>query len=151
MTKVGGLESLLNYMTEHFFNKDDPAINEHHYHITNQQYNEEIHNIYNVDKSKTFNTNNTMFFTEQSFNKKLNVNNIITNNITKNTINNTGNVLNAETDYPYKTYISNNYKSQIAHVGNICTTHLIVEHSITQITYISILTNIQLMLLITIR
>ena len=33
-TKVGGLESLLNYMNEHFFNKDDPAINEHHYHIT---------------------------------------------------------------------------------------------------------------------
>ena len=29
-TKVGGLESLLNYMTEDFFSKDDPAINEHH-------------------------------------------------------------------------------------------------------------------------
>ena len=33
-TKVGGLESLLNYMTKNFFGKDDPAINEHHYHIT---------------------------------------------------------------------------------------------------------------------
>ena len=33
-TKVGGLESLLNYMNENFFSKDDPAINEHHYHIT---------------------------------------------------------------------------------------------------------------------
>ena len=31
--KVGGLESLLHYMNEHFFSKDDPAINEHHYHI----------------------------------------------------------------------------------------------------------------------
>ena len=33
-TKAGGLESLLNYMNENFFSKDDPAINEHHYHIT---------------------------------------------------------------------------------------------------------------------
>ena len=33
-TKVGGLEPLLSYMNENFFSKDDPAINEHHYHIT---------------------------------------------------------------------------------------------------------------------
>ena len=33
-TKVGGLASLLNYMNENFLNKDGPAINEHHYHIT---------------------------------------------------------------------------------------------------------------------
>ena len=33
-TKVGGLESLLNYMNENFFSKDDPAINGHHYHKT---------------------------------------------------------------------------------------------------------------------
>ena len=32
--KVGGLESLLNYMNENFFTKYDPAINEYHYHIT---------------------------------------------------------------------------------------------------------------------
>ena len=34
--KVGGLEPLLNYMNENLFSKDDPAINEHHYHITEQ-------------------------------------------------------------------------------------------------------------------
>ena len=33
-TKVGGLESLLNDMNENLFGKDEPAINEHHYHIT---------------------------------------------------------------------------------------------------------------------
>ena len=32
--KVPGLESILNYMKESFFSKDDPAINEHRYHIT---------------------------------------------------------------------------------------------------------------------
>ena len=32
--KVPGLESILNYMKESFFSKDDPAINEHHHHIT---------------------------------------------------------------------------------------------------------------------
>ena len=50
--KVGGLESLLNYMNENFPIKDGPAINEHHYHITKKQYNEEVHNIYNVDRAK---------------------------------------------------------------------------------------------------
>ena len=29
-TEVGGLESLLNYMNENSFSKDEPAINEHH-------------------------------------------------------------------------------------------------------------------------
>ena len=57
-------------MNENFFSKDDPAINEHHYHITTKQYNEEIHNIYNVDKSKTLNTKNNRFLIEQYFNKK---------------------------------------------------------------------------------
>ena len=69
-TKVGGLESLLNYMNDNFFSKDDPAINEHHYHITKKQYNEETHNIYNIDKSKTFNIKNNRFLNEQYFNKK---------------------------------------------------------------------------------
>ena len=32
--KAGGLESLLIYTNESFFSKDDPAINEHHYHTT---------------------------------------------------------------------------------------------------------------------
>ena len=61
-TKVGGLEPLLNYMTENFFTKDDPAINEHHYHITKKQYNEETHNIHNIYKNKTFNTKTHRFF-----------------------------------------------------------------------------------------
>ena len=41
--KVPGLGSILNYMK--LFSKDDPAINEHHYHIANKQYNKETHNI----------------------------------------------------------------------------------------------------------
>ena len=82
-TKVGGPEPSLNYMNENFPNKDDPAINEHHYHITIKQYNEEIHNIYNVDNSKTFNTKNDRFLIEQYFNKKQHVYNSITNNTTK--------------------------------------------------------------------
>ena len=32
--KVPGLESILNYMNEDLLNKDEPATNEHHYHIT---------------------------------------------------------------------------------------------------------------------
>ena len=33
-TKVAGLESLLKYMNENFFSKDEPSVNEHHYNIT---------------------------------------------------------------------------------------------------------------------
>ena len=117
--KVGGLESLLNYMNENFYSKDNPLINEHHYHITKKQYNEDIHNIYNIDKSKTYNIKNNRFTEEQFYNKKQFINNSITNNITKrNIINNNENTLNIKKDYSYKTYVSNNYKSQIAYVEN---------------------------------
>ena len=50
-TAVGGLEPLLNYMNENFFSKDYTAINGHH-NNNQKQYNEDIHNIYNVDESK---------------------------------------------------------------------------------------------------
>ena len=52
MAQVGGLESLLNYIYGNFFTKDDPAINEHRYHIIKKQYNEETNNIYNIDKKQ---------------------------------------------------------------------------------------------------
>ena len=82
-TKVAGLESLLNYMSENFFTKDDPAINEHHYHITKKQYNEETNNIYNIDKSKSYNIKNNILLNEQYFHKKQNINNSIINDTTK--------------------------------------------------------------------
>ena len=44
-----GLEPISCHMNENSFNKDDPAINEHPYHITKKHYNEEAHNIYNID------------------------------------------------------------------------------------------------------
>ena len=81
-TKVAGLESLLNYMSDNFFTKDDPAIHEHHYHIIKKQYKEETNNIYNIDRNKTFNIKNNLFLIEQYFNKEQNVSNSIINNIT---------------------------------------------------------------------
>ena len=36
--KVPGLESVLTYMNENFFSKDEPAVNQHNYHITKKQY-----------------------------------------------------------------------------------------------------------------
>ena len=118
MTKVGGLESLLNYMTENFFTKDDPAINEHHYHITKKQYNEEANNIYNIGGSKTFNTKTHRFVTEHYCNTKQNVNTIIIVNIATNTINNTEDILDVKKELSYKTCASNIYKPRIANVEN---------------------------------
>ena len=53
-----------------------------------------------------------------SINKQSINNSIINNIIKKNITNNNGNVLNVKKEYSYKTYISNNYKSQIAYVEN---------------------------------
>ena len=151
-TKVAGLESPVNCMSENCFIKADPAVNEHHYHISKKQYNEEANNIYNIDKTKTFNIKNNIFLNEQCFHKKQHTNNTIIDTITKkNIINNNGNVSNVKKDYSYKTYVTNNYKSHIGYVENNIYKDLIIEHSITQTTYISMLTNTQLMLLITIR
>ena len=68
-TKVAGLEPLLNFMGENFFIKDGPAINEHHYHNTKRKYNEKTNNIYNIDKTKTFNIKNNRLLNEQYFHK----------------------------------------------------------------------------------
>ena len=39
-TKGPGLESLITYVNENSFSIDDPAVNEHHYHITGKQFNQ---------------------------------------------------------------------------------------------------------------
>ena len=59
--QVPGLESILDYMSNIFFSKDDPATNEHHFHITKTQYNEETHNINNIYKTKTYHIKNDRF------------------------------------------------------------------------------------------
>ena len=60
-TKVGGFERLLNYMNENFFSKDDPAINEHHYHIV-KNTTVKKHMIFTISiKNKTFNSKNNRF------------------------------------------------------------------------------------------
>ena len=111
-----------------------------------------IYSIYNIDKSKSYNLKNHRYKDDYHYDKRQFINNSIVNNITKkNIINNNENVLKPKKDYSYKTYITNNYKSQIAYVEIIYIRNKIVEHSITQVTYTSILTNIQLMCLITIR
>ena len=84
-TKVGGLESLLNYMNDNFFSKDGPAINEHHYHITRKQYNQDFttHNIYNVDKSGNYKINNHRYNDNTFYTKAQFITNNLTNCITK--------------------------------------------------------------------
>ena len=84
--KAGGLGSLLNYMNENRFSKDDPAINGHRYHITKQQYNEETHNTYNIDNTKTYNIKNNIYTYEHYYNKTHIVNINVTNNISKQTL-----------------------------------------------------------------
>ena len=48
--RVPGLENLLIYMNGNFFCKDDPAINKHHFHITQKQCNERTYHTYNIEK-----------------------------------------------------------------------------------------------------
>ena len=56
-------------MNENYYSKNDPAINEHHYHIAKKQYNEEANNIYNIGKSKTFNIKHNRSLNAKHFNK----------------------------------------------------------------------------------
>ena len=82
-----GLASILNYMNEQVFNKEDPATNEHHYHITKKQYNEETHNIYKTDKTKTYNIKDNRYTGEHYYNKTQHINNNgNTNNISQETL-----------------------------------------------------------------
>ena len=58
-------------------------------------------------------------FLKNNISIKTNMNNSIISNLTKKIIiNNNENVLYVKKGYPYKTYVSNNYKSQIAYVEN---------------------------------
>ena len=63
------------------FGKDGPAINERHHRIIKKQYNEETHNIYNIDKTTTYNIENNRYTDEHYYNKTQDVNNNIANNI----------------------------------------------------------------------
>ena len=82
-TKVGGLESLLSY--DNCFSKDEPAVNEHHYHFTIKQYNQDVttHSIYNDDKSKFYKTSNRNLNNNSHYNKKQLVTNNLSNYITR--------------------------------------------------------------------
>ena len=99
-SKVAGLESLLNYMNENFFSKDEPAVNEHQYHVTKKQYTEETHNIYNTDKSKSYNIKNHRYTDDHYYNEKQFITNNLTNYITKrNSITNNENILNIKKSF----------------------------------------------------
>ena len=114
---MAGLESLLNYMNENFFSKGEPAVHEHQYHVTKQQYTEETHNIYNIDKHKSYNIKHNSYSDDHHYHKKTSINNSIINNITKhNIINDTEHILNVKKGYSTNNYISNNYKSQIDYI-----------------------------------
>ena len=76
-----GLESILNYMNENFFCKDDPAINEHHSHITKNRYNKETHNVYNIDKTQKYDIENNRYTDEHYYNKEQTVNKNMTDKI----------------------------------------------------------------------
>ena len=82
-TKVAGLEPILNYINDNFFSKADPAVNEHYYNTTKKQYNEDIRNLYNIDKSKSYNIKNHRYKDDHYYNKKQFITNNLTNYITK--------------------------------------------------------------------
>ena len=58
-TKVDGLESLLNYMNENFFSKDEPAVNEHRYNI-NKRNTMKIHIIFIISITASLTTLRTI-------------------------------------------------------------------------------------------
>ena len=71
--KVPGLESILNYINESFYSKDEPAINEHRYHaIKNNTTKKHItYTIYiYIYITKTYNIINNRYTDDHYDNKK---------------------------------------------------------------------------------
>ena len=80
--KAGGLDSLLNYMNENFFSKDDPAINERRYHITKKNNTTKRHITYKKKyKTKTYHIKCNRYTDEHYYNKTQAINHNTTNNI----------------------------------------------------------------------
>ena len=97
--RVPGLESILNYIDENFFNKTDPAVNNYHYYI-----------------SKTFNTQNNE---EHYYNKQQYITNNVNNHIIKKDfIYNNEQVLNIRKEYSPKIYNSTSYRTVLDYVEN---------------------------------
>ena len=99
MSDVPGLESIVNCINENFFNKTDPAVNEHIYYI-----------------NKAFNTqyNGNYYYNKQQY---------ITNNVNdhvikKRTIYNNEQVLDIRKEYPLTICNSTNYRTHIDYVEN---------------------------------
>ena len=97
--RVPGLESILNYINENFFNKTDPAVNEHIYYI-----------------NETF---NTQYIEEHYYNKQQHITNNVNNHIIKRDFTyNNEQVLNIRKEYSPKIYNSTNYRTHIDYVEN---------------------------------
>ena len=137
-TKVGGSESLLNYMNENCFSKDEPAVNEHHYHITRKQYNQDFTtpSMYHVDNNKSYKTNNHRCNDINFYNQRKKYNNKQFNELhnQNNTINNSEHVLNIKTK---KTFIRSITSQMVSEVITITlkiihTINMIIKDSITQ-------------------
>ena len=103
--------------------------------LLKQRYNEETHNIYNTDKIKPYDINNNIYTDEHYYNKAQNVNNNITNNISKHTSNNE-HVLKLEHAILLKTISATIIHHILLKLNIIYIKGLVLEHSITQITYL---------------
>ena len=65
-----------------FFSKDEPAISEHHYHIT-KTVQRKTHNLYNIDKARTSNIIKHRYTDTHHYDKTQNVNNDFTSDMSK--------------------------------------------------------------------
>ena len=92
-------------------------MNEHRYHITTKkQYIDEANNIYNVDKSKSYNIKNNRYTDEHCYNKKQFITNNLTNYVTtNNSITNTESVFNIK-NFSTKHYITNVFRSNNGYI-----------------------------------
>ena len=52
------------------FSKADPAVNEYYYNTTKKRHNEDIHNIYNIDKIRSYNIKNHRYTDDHYYDKK---------------------------------------------------------------------------------
>ena len=133
--KVPGLESILNYINDSFFAKNEGAVNQHNYNTTKDNYFQDFATYISnkINESKTYNIKNHRYTDNHSYNKKQNVTNNITNNVNeRHNIWTNENVWNFKKDHTTDNYYGIN-NPRVYFNGNHLYKNMIIKLQLTMV------------------
>ena len=110
----------MNYIHEHCFTRDDPAVNNHSCYITKERFNQDFttHNIYNDDRSNTYTVNNHNYIFLKQNNTTHVISYITYHNKEQHSLFNTDTDSNTKRDYVTHNHIEHVFRT-ISNIGYI--------------------------------